>query len=91
MELKWKYLTAPLGRHWADKYIDFEFLDTLYTKGHRFFGGKGKKRWFPQVDNGLGDFRFQTASGNLRPLLSSSLKIEKSDGSAVFVRVLYLY
>lgn len=91
INISWDYLTVPIGEHWADEYINWAFLDELYTKGHKKFGGTRSNRWFPQEDdNGLGDLRFFRKGGDIRPLLSTSLKIEKSDGSAVFVRVLYL-
>ena len=85
-KLNWKYLAqTPIGKHWADKFINFEHLMYEVNKKENDFT---KETGF--TDPGLGDFRYITQSGNLRNLLGSSMKIEKADGTAVFVMILYM-
>lgn len=80
MDINWGYLTqTDIGAHWADRYINFEYIADQV----------GKKK-LAICKKGLGDYMFQTRSGKLRSLLGTSQKIEKTDGSAVFVRILYL-
>ena len=80
MKINWKYLTETnIGEHWADQYINFQHIAKEQEDGYLVL-----------PDPGLGNLRYQTISGNLRDLLGSSKKIEKTDGSAVLIRVLYL-
>ena len=82
MKLNWKYLAdTPFGKHWADKYINFD---------HICFEVNKPKPELGLPDPGLGYFRFLTKDGNLRNLLGKSMKIEKEDGTPVFVMVMFL-
>ena len=77
MEINWEYLTVPVGKHWADKYINYPMINRIMRDGWGAISWK--KGGFK--DPGMKDYRFATAGGNLRPLLGSSVKIEKDDGS----------
>ena len=81
MEISWKYLAGtPIGKHWADRFINFDYIEKQCRK---------KQLGLP--DPGLGAFRFSTEhSTDIRNLFGTSKKVQKTDGSPVFVRVVFL-
>jgi len=81
VEISWKYLAGtPIGKHWADRFINFDYIEKQCRK---------KQLGLP--DPGLGAFRFSTEhSTDIRNLFGTSKKVQKTDGSPVFVRVVFL-